>query len=148
MEKLNYIPLIIKETSLVSRIRTVFIFALLTVLSHTGMNAQSFSQSNLNYNGNGAVSQGTSLMYGPDGRLYVLNLNGTIDIYTVQKNASNNYVVTASEKLLSVKNIPNHNDDGSSNSGNNREATGLTVAGTAQNPIIYVIFFADLIYNN
>ena len=138
MENLNYIPLIIKATSLVSRLRTIFILALMVVLCHTGMNAQSFSQSNLNYNGNGAVSQGTSLMYGPDGRLYVLNLNGTIDIYTVQKNGSNDYVVTASEKLLDVKNIPNHNDDGSSNSGNNREATGITVAGTASNPIIYV----------
>ncbi|MDP5172875.1 MAG: malectin domain-containing carbohydrate-binding protein [Bacteroidia bacterium] len=98
----------------------------------------SFAQSNLNFNGNGGVSGGTSLMFGPDGRLYVLNINGTIDIFTIQRNGLNDYVVIASEEILSVKNIPNHNDDGASNSGNNREATGLTVAGTAANPIIYV----------
>ncbi|GGW32907.1 malectin domain-containing carbohydrate-binding protein [Arenibacter certesii] len=108
------------------------------ILCINSIEAQSFNQSNLNYNGNGGVTQGTSLKYGPDGRLYVLNLNGTIDIFTVQKNGSSNYVVTGSEKLLHVKNIPNHNDDGSPNTGNNREATGLTVAGTAANPIIYV----------
>ncbi len=102
------------------------------------LHAQAFGQSNLNFNGNGGVNQATSLMYGPDGRLYVLSLNGTVDIFTVVKNGSNDYVVTASEELLNVKNIPNHNDDGSSNSGNNREATGLTVAGTAANPVIYV----------
>ena len=103
----------------------------------SGANAQSFGESNLDFNGNGGVSQGTSLMFGPDGRLYVLGLNGTIDIFTIQQNGSNDYVVTASEELLDVKNIPNHNDDGSSNSGNNREATGITVAGTASNPVIY-----------
>lgn len=102
------------------------------------LEAQSFGQSNLNFNGNGGVSNGTSLMFGPDGRLYVLNLNGTIDIFTIQQNGPDDYVVTDSEELLFVKNIPNHNDDGSSNSGNNREATGITLAGTAENPVIYV----------
>ncbi|WP_251795812.1 MULTISPECIES: malectin domain-containing carbohydrate-binding protein [unclassified Arenibacter] len=130
--------MIIKGISVEGRLLPLLTFMLLILFCHNHINAQSFSQSNLNYNGNGGVSQGTSLMYGPDGRLYVLNLNGTIDIFTVQKNASNNYVVTAAESLAAVKNIPNHNDDGSSNSGNNREATGLTVAGTALNPIIYV----------
>ncbi|MEL6845079.1 MAG: hypothetical protein AAFP02_17875, partial [Bacteroidota bacterium] len=37
-----------------------------------------------------------------------------------------------------VKNIPNHNDDGSlASSVNQREATAIVVAGTATNPIIY-----------
>ena len=124
--------------SMANEINSIIIILFLLILGVNELKAQSFGQSNLNYNGNAAVSQGTSLMYGPDGRLYVLNVNGTIDIYTVQKNGSNDYVVTASEKLLDVKNIPNHNDDGSSNSGDNREATGLTVTGTAANPIIYV----------
>lgn len=116
----------------------VLVTALLMLLGAQRLNAQSFGQSDLNFNGNGGVNNGTSLMYGPDGRLYVLSLNGTIDIFTVQKNGNNDYVVTDSEELLDVKNIPNHNDDGSNTSGNSREATGLTVVGTALNPIIYV----------
>ena len=40
----------------------------------TSLEAQSFGLSQLNFNGNGGVSQGTSLMFGPDGRLYVLQL--------------------------------------------------------------------------
>ena len=102
------------------------------------MYAQGFNQSNLDFAGLGGVSQGTSLMFGPDGRLYVVGLNGTVDVFSIQKVGSGDYVVTAAEELLDVKNIPNHNDDGSSNSNNNREATGLTVAGTAENPVIYV----------
>ncbi|MGB3802022.1 MAG: hypothetical protein WA952_19535, partial [Lewinella sp.] len=98
----------------------------------------SFNQSNLDFAGQGGVSQGTSLMFGPDGRLYVVGLNGTVDVFSIQKAGENDYVVTDSEELLDVKNIPNHNDDGSSNSNNNREATGLTVAGTAQNPVLFV----------
>lgn len=110
----------------------------LLMLVLTDVSAQAFAQSDLNFNNNGGVNSGTSLMYGPDGRLYVLSLNGTIDVFTVQKNGPNNYIVTTAEELLDVKLIPNHNDDGSANTGNNREATGLTVAGTAANPIIYV----------
>lgn len=110
----------------------------LMVLCIGQLQAQNFSESNLDFSGEDGVDQGTSLMYGPDGRLYVLSLNGTIDIYNVVKNAPNDYEVTAAEELFDVKNIPNHNDDGSSNGGNNREATGLTVTGTSTNPIIYV----------
>lgn len=150
MEKRNYIhnelllkvkhimPFDINYLSMTNAKNTILTFILLLLIGVNTISAQSFDQSNLNFNGHSGVSQGTSLMYGPDGRLYVLNLNGTIDIFTIQKNGSNDYVVTASEKLLDVKNIPNHNDDGSSNSGDDREATGITVAGTASNPIIYV----------
>ena len=101
------------------------------------MQAQSFSQSNLNLNGQGAVSSGTSLMYGPDGRLYVLSRNGNVDIFTVQKNGDNDYVAIEGEELTQVATIPNHNDFGAS-AGGGRQATGLTVAGTAANPIVFV----------
>jgi N-acetylneuraminic acid mutarotase len=77
-------------------------------------------------------------MFGPDGRLYVLNINGTLNVFSIQRNGVDDYVVTGSEELLDVKNIPNHNDDGSAYSGNNREATGVTVVGTAANPVVYV----------
>ena len=67
----------------------------------------------------------------------MLQLNGTIDVLTIDRQGPDDYVVTASEEILAVKNIPNHDDDGSPNAGNNREATGLTVVGTASNPVIY-----------
>ena len=108
---------------------------LLFVTLHT--QAQSFSQSNLNLNGQGSINNGTSLMYGPDGRLYVLSLNGNVDIFTVQKNGNNDYIAIDAEELTQVSNIPNHNDDGSS-AGGGRQATGLTVAGTAALPVVYV----------
>lgn len=113
------------------------IIAFLILFVH-GLPAQSFGESSLNFAGKGGVSSATSLMYGPDSRLYVLSSNGTIDIFSVQRNGDNDYVVTDAEELLHVKNIPNHNDDGSSSANTNRQATGLTVAGTAAEPVIYV----------
>lgn len=96
-----------------------------------------FSQSNLIFS-TGNVTKGTGLMFGPDERLYVINLDGTIDILSIERNGPKDYVVTNAEKLLDVKNIPNHNDDGSMNSLNIREATSLYVGGTSTNPVIYV----------
>jgi len=105
------------------------------------LNAQiSFSQSELDFNGNGNVSGVTSLMYGPDGRLYVLEYPpGTIKVLTIQRNSSTDYQVTNVESLSGVTDIINHDDDGTVNNGQTqREATGLTMAGTAANPVIYV----------
>lgn len=105
-----------------------------------------FTKSNLDFGSFGPVPSTTSLTFGPDGRLYVLaypSNAGIVYALTVQKNASNDYVVTAKETITGVNNIPNHDDDGSPCSGtssncNNRQATGLAVAGTATNPILYV----------
>lgn len=99
--------------------------------------AQSFGVSNLDFSGNGGVAQGTSLQFGPDGRLYVLQLDGTIDVLTIDRAGPDDYVVVASEEILAVRSIPNHDDDGSASADDQREATGLTVVGTAANPVIY-----------
>ncbi|MCG8308288.1 MAG: hypothetical protein MI975_12910, partial [Cytophagales bacterium] len=81
----------------------------------------------------------TSLQFGPDGRLYVSQQNGTIYAYTIAKNGPNDYQVTNTETILLVKQIQNHNDDGSVNSGvNNRQVTGILVTGTSNNPVLYV----------
>ena len=99
-----------------------------------------FSQSELDFNGNGNVGGGvTSLMYGPDGRLYVAEYPGTIKIFTVQRNGASAYVSTGVETLSGVTDIVNHDDDGAQNTVLvQRETIGLTVGGTASNPVIYV----------
>ncbi len=58
----------------------------------------------------------TSLQFGPDGRLYVAQQDGTIKAYTVQRNSANDYAVTATETINLIKtDTTNHNDDGSTN---------------------------------
>ena len=85
----------------------------------------------------------TSIQFGPDGRLYVAEQNGTINAFTVEVQ-NDEYVATANEELLLannaevVKSIQNHNDDGSLSSQSNRQVTGLVVTGTANNPVLYV----------
>ena len=120
------------------------ILVFLIVFVHKSVHAQNFDQSLLDFNGFGNVSNGvTSLMYGPDGRLYVAEYPGLIKILTIARNSSTDYEVTAMETLSQVMDIPNHDDDGTDCSGisavcNSRETTGLTVGGTATNPVFYV----------
>src|SRR3954470_5192146 len=52
----------------------------------------------------------TSLQFGPDGRLYVAQQSGEINVYTVTRSAANQYAVTAAETINLVNTIPNHND--------------------------------------
>nr|MBI1232375.1 PKD domain-containing protein [Cytophagales bacterium] len=86
------------------------------------------------------VNAGTSLKFGPDGRLYVSELNGIIKVYTVDRSSPNEYTVIAEEVISSIKSIPNHDDNGllAFDKRGNRQITGLTVVGTASNPVIYV----------
>lgn len=81
----------------------------------------------------------TSLQFGPDGRLYVAQQNGLILAYTIVRNGPNNYQVTATEAITLIQQIPNHNDDGTlAPAVNTRQVTGIKVAGTAANPVIFV----------
>ena len=59
----------------------------------------------------------TSLQFGPDGKLYVAQQNGLIKIYTLKRNSANNYAVTATETITKIRRIPNHNDNGTLNTG-------------------------------
>jgi len=98
-----------------------------------------FNISDLDFNGFSPISGGTSLKFGPDNRLYATERYGLIKIYTIQKVAANDYEVTAVEVIDAVQDIPNHNDDGTTNSTpSNRQVTGITVAGTAANPVMFV----------
>ena len=84
--------------------------------------------------------------FGPDGRLYVANYSGTgassgvVKALTIQRNGPGSYVVAGVEELTGASLIPNHNDDGTSAPSLNgrRQVTGLTVGGTATNPVLYV----------
>lgn len=81
----------------------------------------------------------TSLQFGPDGKLYVASQNGLIYQYIIEKDSIGNYVVLQTDTIDLVKNIPNHNDDGTLNlKVSDRQVTGLLVKGTAEAPIIYV----------
>ncbi|HYK54948.1 MAG TPA: hypothetical protein VEV15_00590, partial [Flavisolibacter sp.] len=81
----------------------------------------------------------TSIQFGPDGRLYVAQQNGIIKIFTVVRNSANSYSVTATETVSIINQIPNHNDDGTLNTSvTTRQITGILVAGTAAQPLIYV----------
>ena len=81
----------------------------------------------------------TSLQFGPDGRLYVSEVDGTIKIFTIAGTSSGDYTVTAAETINLVAEMPNHNDNGTFNSSiAGRQVTGILVTGTAANPVMYV----------
>ncbi|MCI0620390.1 MAG: hypothetical protein L0387_01725, partial [Acidobacteria bacterium] len=81
----------------------------------------------------------TSLQFGPDQRLYVSQQNGLIKIFTVAYKPGQGYEVSASEDVTAIQDIPNHDDDGQPKPEvRGRLVTGLLVAGTADQPIVYV----------
>ncbi len=93
--------------------------------------------------GSQVLNNPTSLQFGPDGRLYVAEQNGSINAFTMTIE-NGEYVAVEHEELMLpggagvVKSIQNHNDDGTLNSKANRQVTGLLVAGTAANPVLYI----------
>ena len=85
-------------------------------------------------------SRATSLQFGPDERLYVADMMGTIKVYTVERIGASDYQVTATEVLNQIRDIPNHDDDGTPNASvTNRLLTGILVTGTAAHPVIYAL---------
>ncbi len=116
--------------------RLSFIIFLLAFLNFGSLSAQNISFSKTTLLGTN-LSEPTSLDWGPDGRLYVSERTGRIFAYTVEK-VGNNFQVLATETIDLVKNIPNHDDDGSFNNfTNDRQITGILILGTATTPIIY-----------
>ena len=105
-------------------------------------NAQTiaFDQKTLDFNGNGSISGGTSLQFGPDGLLYVSQVNGLVKVFDITRDeATGDYLVNSSETISLVQSIPNHNDDGTAAAGTTtRQVTGITVGGTAGAVEVYV----------
>ncbi|WP_245897280.1 hypothetical protein [Hymenobacter nivis] len=86
-----------------------------------------------------ALTNPTSLQFGPDGRLYVAQQDGLIKVFTVKRNKANDYAVTATETMDLINQIPNHDDNGLPNPAVAvRQVTGLLVMGTAAAPLLYV----------
>jgi hypothetical protein len=81
----------------------------------------------------------TNLQFGPDGRLYVAQQKGVIKAFEVERQGEEDYVVTSSETITAINDLQNHNDDGSTDGvPDDRQVTGMTVTGTADNVVLYV----------
>jgi len=94
-----------------------------------------FGKSELN---NAVTTRATSIQFGPDGKLYVGEMDGSIQVFAVARLGKNNYTANKLETISLIKNVPNHNDDGSPNPGlNERLLTGILVTGSAAAPVIY-----------
>jgi hypothetical protein len=110
--------------------------ALLLGVAAGDASAQAFTQHALLV----AVSNPTSLQFGPDGRLYVSEQYGRVHAFSIERQSDGGYIATGSETIDAIRAIANHDDDGSACSAdcNQRQVTGLLVAGTAQAPLLYV----------
>lgn len=87
---------------------------------------------------NAVLTRATSLQFGPDGKLYVAEMDGTIKVFAVNRLGKNNYTANQLETISHIKNVPNHNDNGNPNPGVvGRLLTGILVTGSAAAPIIY-----------
>ena len=95
-----------------------------------------FGKSSLQGFGQGSL---TALEFGPDGRLYVSQQNGMVYALEITRSGENSYSVQSQEAIDAIQDIPNHDDDGNHVPGENtRQVTGLTVGGTASQPVVYV----------
>lgn len=86
------------------------------------------------------VTRGTALQFGPDGKLYVGELSGRIHVLNVTRNGKNDYAATLLQTTDLIKDVPNHDDDGTPNNGlGKRQMTGMFVGGTAGAPEIWAV---------
>lgn len=83
------------------------------------------------------IVRGTSLQFGPDDYLYVATMDGPIHVFDVTRNGSDNYSAVLLETINLIKDVPNHNDDGTPDFSGKRLLTGIHVTGTASTPVIY-----------
>lgn len=89
------------------------------------------------------INNPTSLDFGPNNKLYVSQQDGTIWEYEVSRDnaaaGEGSYSILSTNEITLIKNnTPNHNDDGTFNSTQTRQITGLLATGTAANPVLYV----------
>ncbi|WP_198664701.1 malectin domain-containing carbohydrate-binding protein [Halorubrum sp. 48-1-W] len=81
----------------------------------------------------------TAIDFGPDGRTYVSTQGGMVYALDVERTGENSYEVVNEVAIDAIQDIPNHDDFGNLDSSeDNRQITGLTVGGTADQPVVYV----------
>ncbi|MDZ5811713.1 malectin domain-containing carbohydrate-binding protein, partial [Halorubrum sp. AD140] len=80
----------------------------------------------------------TAIDFGPDGRAYVSTQGGTVYALEVERSGEDSYEVVNEEEIGAIQDIPNHDDLGNLDEDANRQITGLTVGGTADEPEVYV----------
>jgi glucose/arabinose dehydrogenase len=82
----------------------------------------------------------TTVRFGPDGRLYVGQQTGIIRALTLERRGPASYRATATEVIGLLIDLPNHNDNGAENRAVvGRQLTGIEIAGTADQPVIYAV---------
>ena len=94
-----------------------------------------FSQSSLDLNGVVGLSQPTALVWGPDGRLYVTEVDGDVKVLTIafgdkdpnDADPTAQFYVTDAVTLDEVRSIPNRNDNGTTSNLSDRQVTGIDV---------------------
>ena len=87
----------------------------------------------------GGFNQPTTVTFGADGRLYVTEINGAIKAFDVTSDGDGNFSLGNQETITEVKDIPNHDDDGSLNTGvNDRQVTGLVTDFVDGKMVLYV----------
>ncbi|WP_411893370.1 malectin domain-containing carbohydrate-binding protein [Winogradskyella sp. A2] len=112
------------------------------LLNYGIVNSQSISFGSSGLNGTN-ITNPTSIDFGPNGKLYVSQQNGIIWEYDVERDdatpGNGTYTITNTNQITLIKNnTPNHNDDGTNNSTQARQITGILATGSASNPILYV----------
>ncbi|WP_435074548.1 malectin domain-containing carbohydrate-binding protein [Halorubrum sp. HHNYT27] len=80
----------------------------------------------------------TAIDIGPDGRAYVSTQSGMVYALDAERTGEDSYQVNNEVAIGAIKDIPNHDDFGNVESESNRQITGLTVGGTADQPVVYV----------
>jgi len=86
------------------------------------------------------TTRATTVRFGPDGRLYVGQQSGIIRALTIERRGPGSYRVSDTEAIGTLVDLPNHDDDGAENRGiAGRQLTGLELAGTAEQPVIYAV---------
>lgn len=84
------------------------------------------------------LTRPTSLQFGPDGHLYITEMDGLIKEFVVTRHGKNNFSANQVNVINAIANTQNHNDDGSPNNTKKRLVTGIMIVGSAAQPEIYV----------
>ena len=120
---------------------------LLIIMCSTLLSSNTGFAQTISFGSSGLIGESvlnpTSLEFGPDDRLYVAQQDGKIWAFTITRDGATSgngtYTITNTEEITTIQTgIVNHDDTGIANATQQRLITGIKLAGTSSNPIIYV----------